>query len=87
MTFRKTVISSAIALAAVVGVIGASSANAEILRGADAEYIIVNGKILHIDQKVQIRSYTIIHKYKLFHCVSDKDYKGNGLLMSCRYNQ
>ena len=84
-TLRKFAISSAIALAAVVGVIGASSANAGYVSGVDAEIIIVNGEILYIEQKNQERSYTIIHNNKLFHCYSDRQYGTNNLFMSCLY--
>ena len=84
-TFRKLAISSAIALAAVVGVIGASSANAGYVGGVDAEIVLVNGKILHIEQKNQSRSYTVIHNNKLFHCFSDRDYGKDNLIMECMY--
>ena len=84
-TFRKLAISSAITLAAVVGVIGASSANAGYVSDVDAEIIMVNGKILHIEQKNQERTYTIIYNNKLFHCFSDRQYGANNLIMGCMY--
>ena len=86
-TFRKLAISSAIALAAVVGVIGASSANAMVLYQDDAQEIIANGNVLNVDDRITVISYVVIHKGRLHHCHSMKSVKDDGLRITCRFNK
>ena len=86
-TFRKLAISSAIALAAVVGVIGVSSANAKVLYQDDAEAVIVNGNILSVTEDGTVVSYIVIHKSRLHYCSSMKSASlASELNISCRRN-
>jgi len=70
---RTRIIALAIALAALVGVIGASSAKADIIQGLDASYIIDKGEVLYVEREQQRYLkfvYAISYFGNIFHCVS-----------------